>query len=403
MSVLDIGAGSGLLAMMAARAGAEKVVACEWHGALATCARRNVAANGLSRAVTVASGDVAKLRREGVPVDGFDVAVVDLFDAGLTGDHVLWMLEQARKNVLAPDAVVVPAAATMYCVGLEAYTAEVNGFDFSAFNKYRWDSTYRATKLADETDVRVLTKPKRVFEFFLQRRERDANGEKSAFAAAPTRETVARLETVASGYLNAVAFWFDLHMDEKETITTAPRGYGKGGTVLFEETRFRNDPDGLRAAREAGDLAAKREMKPPPRGTPRRSRQTRARTSARRRFRAPKTRLETEATRRRNAPKTLDARATRSRRRSRREMTRARLFPRARLRLPLTTRAHLAETTRSRRRLVIRGAPSGTPTPSGGSTTGAKPCSTSSAACRCARTRRSRCWLGARLTACGSL
>ena len=263
VSVLDIGAGSGLLAMMAARAGAEKVVACEWHGALATCARRNVAANGLSRAVTVASGDVAKLRRgkQGVPVDGFDVAVVDLFDAGLTGDHVLWMLEQARKNVLAPDAVVVPAAATMYCVGLEAYTAEVNGFDFSAFNKYRWDSTYRATKLADEPDVRVLTKPKRVFEFFLQQRERDANGEKSShFAAAPTRETVARLETVASGYLNAVAFWFDLHMDEKETITTAPRGYGKGGTVLFEETRFRNDPDGLRAAREAGDLAAKREM-----------------------------------------------------------------------------------------------------------------------------------------------
>ena len=249
--------------MMAARAGASKVVACEWHGALATCARRNVAANGLSRAVTVASGDVAKLRRgkQGVPVDGFDVAVVDLFDAGLTGDHVLWMLEQARKNVLAPDAVVVPAAATMYCVGLEAYTAEVNGFDFSAFNKYRWDSTYRATKLADEPDVRVLTKPKRVFEFFLQQRERDANGEKSShFAAAPTRETVARLETVASGYLNAVAFWFDLHMDEKETITTAPRGYGKGGTVLFEETRFRNDPDGLRAAREAGDLAAKREM-----------------------------------------------------------------------------------------------------------------------------------------------
>ena len=290
MSALDIGAGSGLLAMMAARAGAEKVVACEWHGALATCARRNVAANGLSRAVTVASGDVAKLRRgkQGVPVDGFDVAVVDLFDAGLTGDHVLWMLEQARKNVLAPDAVVVPAAATMYCVGLEAYTAEVNGFDFSAFNKYRWDSTYRATKLADETDVRVLTKPKRVFEFFLQRRERDANGEKSAFAAAPTRETVARLETVASGYLNAVAFWFDLHMDEKETITTAPRGVGKGGTVLFEETRFRNDPDGRAPRAKPGTSPRSGRWKPPPRGTPRRSRQTRARTSARRRFRARK-------------------------------------------------------------------------------------------------------------------
>ena len=261
VSVLDIGAGSGLLAMMAARAGASKVVACEWHGALATCARRNVALNGLSKTVTVASGDVAKLRRgkQGVPVDGFDVAVVDLFDAGLTGDHVLWMLEQARKHVLAPGAVVVPAAATMYCVGLEAYTAEVNGFDFAAFNKYRWDSTYRAARLADE-EHRVLTKPKRVFEFFLQ--ERDENGDTDGrfVGGASNRETVARLETVASGYLNAVAFWFDLHMDERETVTTAPPGYGKGGTVLFEETRFRNDPGGLRAAREARDEDAKREM-----------------------------------------------------------------------------------------------------------------------------------------------
>jgi len=39
---------------------------------------------------------------------------------------------------------VVPAAATMYCMGVEAYTSEVNGFDMSAFNKYRWDKTYEA-------------------------------------------------------------------------------------------------------------------------------------------------------------------------------------------------------------------------------------------------------------------
>jgi protein arginine N-methyltransferase 7 len=51
------------------------------------------------------------------------------------------MLEMARRNVLTPDAAVVPAAATMYCMGVEAYTSEVNGFDMSAFNKYRWDTS----------------------------------------------------------------------------------------------------------------------------------------------------------------------------------------------------------------------------------------------------------------------
>jgi protein arginine N-methyltransferase 7 len=386
VSVLDIGAGSGLLAMMAARAGASKVVACEWHGALATCARRNVAANGLSKTVTVAAGDVAKLRRgkQGVPVDGFDVAVVDLFDAGLTGDHVLWMLEQARKHVLAPGAVVVPAAATMYCVGLEAYTAEVNGFDFSAFNKYRWDSTYRAAKLADEKDIRVLTKPKRVFEFFLQ--ERDENGDTDGrfVGGASNRETVARLETVASGYLNAVAFWFDLHMDERETVTTAPPGYGKGGTVLFEETRFRNDPGGLRAAREARDEDAKREM------------EAAAARHAATLAANPRTHLGAEAfskkddrrvddstnaprSRRRKKQKKLrrvklrtpNARRTHTPAPSRRTASvRARSFPRARL--PRTM-------TEKRRKAAQREALA-----SAASTTGAKPCSTSSAAFRCA-------------------
>ena len=63
------------------------------------------------------------------------------------------------------------------------------------------------------------------------------------------RESVLRLETIASGYMNAVVFWFDLHMDEHETITTAPPGVGKGG-MLLEEEEFEGDAKGLAAARQ---------------------------------------------------------------------------------------------------------------------------------------------------------
>jgi len=48
---------------------------------------------------------------------------------------------------------------------------------------------------------------------------------------------------LASGYMNAIVFWFDLHMDEEETITTAPAGVGKGG-VLLEEEDFEAGPGG---------------------------------------------------------------------------------------------------------------------------------------------------------------
>ena len=44
----------------------------------------------------------------------------------------------AKKNVLQPSATVIPAAATLYCCGIEARTGEVAGFDFSSFNKYRY-------------------------------------------------------------------------------------------------------------------------------------------------------------------------------------------------------------------------------------------------------------------------
>ena len=51
--VLDIGTGSGLLAMMAARAGAKHVYACEAHPILAEMAKTIIADNGYSEQITV--------------------------------------------------------------------------------------------------------------------------------------------------------------------------------------------------------------------------------------------------------------------------------------------------------------------------------------------------------------
>lgn len=64
-------------------------------------------------------------------------ADVRLTCAGLLGSNWLYLLDMAKKNVLQPNAIVIPAAATLYCAGIEARTGDVAGFDFSAFNKYR--------------------------------------------------------------------------------------------------------------------------------------------------------------------------------------------------------------------------------------------------------------------------
>ena len=53
MYALDLGCGCGVLALMAARAGADTVTALEPHPSLAAAARKNVALNGLSDKVRV--------------------------------------------------------------------------------------------------------------------------------------------------------------------------------------------------------------------------------------------------------------------------------------------------------------------------------------------------------------
>jgi hypothetical protein len=57
--VLEIGTGSGILAMMAARAGAREVVACEMMPAIAEAAQEIVARNGFSDRVRVVSQNVS--------------------------------------------------------------------------------------------------------------------------------------------------------------------------------------------------------------------------------------------------------------------------------------------------------------------------------------------------------
>ena len=82
--MLDIGSGSGLLAMMAARAGAEVVHSLEMVPALARCATHIVNANGYSKGVTIHS--IMSTDLDPATVGGkFDILVCEIVDDLLLG------------------------------------------------------------------------------------------------------------------------------------------------------------------------------------------------------------------------------------------------------------------------------------------------------------------------------
>ncbi len=103
MVVLDAGAGTGVLAMMAARAGAAKVYAVE-SMPVADLARRLVIANGLEGTVEVVQADLRTL----APMAEVDLIVSDCLGRFLIDDQMVEAMDHAFRW-LAPGGIVAPS------------------------------------------------------------------------------------------------------------------------------------------------------------------------------------------------------------------------------------------------------------------------------------------------------
>lgn len=214
--VLEIGTGSGLVALMAARAGARQVVTCEVNPVLARVAVETVARNGYADRVTV----VPKLSTrlvvgEDMP-EKADVFVSELINIGMLAPRMLAVLQHARTHLVKPGGAIIPRASTVY--GMLVETPElarinpvhtVEGFDLSAFDVFR-SPGYQPIDLAADAHT-PLSEPFTALEF--------------DFTRTMPQEGSASLTVSASadGVAHGVAFWFDLFMDGEVVYHSASR------------------------------------------------------------------------------------------------------------------------------------------------------------------------------------
>ncbi len=142
-SVLDIGTGAGLLAMMAARAGAKSVVSCEQTPWIAARAREVVAANGLGDRIKIIAKHSTELRIGPDMSERAEVLVTEVFGTAAIDELVIPTVTHAHAQLLQPGATVVPRAASTraYLAGgpaLEGYffVDRAAGFTIAAFNDF---------------------------------------------------------------------------------------------------------------------------------------------------------------------------------------------------------------------------------------------------------------------------
>jgi len=113
--VLDIGCGTGILSIFAARAGAKHVYAIEF-AEIAIFAREIIEKNGLTDKITIIKG---KMEEIVLPVPQVDIIISEwmgyflLYESML--DSVLW----ARDKYLVPGGKMLPSRAQLYVAAIE--------------------------------------------------------------------------------------------------------------------------------------------------------------------------------------------------------------------------------------------------------------------------------------------
>ncbi|MEG3626575.1 50S ribosomal protein L11 methyltransferase [Streptomyces poriticola] len=218
-TVLDIGSGSGLLAMAAARAGASRVFTCEMNPLLAEVARSVVDTHGLSDVITVIgrpSTELDPVRDLGGPVD---VLVSEIVDCALIGEGLLPSVRHAREHLLAPDGIMLPSAARLYgrLASSEA-VAQLNqvttagGFDVSLMNTL-------ATR--GHFPVRLSTWPHRFLSEAAPLLEFDL-----AHDPLEPGERALSLSAASDGEAQALVVWFELDMGDGITLSNPPDNPG---------------------------------------------------------------------------------------------------------------------------------------------------------------------------------
>lgn len=214
--VLDVGTGTGLLAMLAARAGARRVIAID-QAEVARAAVRLVRANGLSEQVAVKLGPVEALELD----EKVDVIVSEWLGNCAFVENMLVSVLGARDRWLKPGGRMLPGKVQVKLAPLHdavgyrqkgpgAWRRMVEGLDFSSLEQ---DELSQGRAVQDLVDPMAVAAPPA---------EIAALDLADAAATAPSFEGAASFRFPAAGTVDGLVAWFDLELAPGVSLSTAP-------------------------------------------------------------------------------------------------------------------------------------------------------------------------------------
>lgn len=223
--ILEIGTGTGLLAMMAARAGAGEVITCEADPAIAMAAREVIARNGHADRVRVINKHSTALDVHADLGGPVDILVSEIISDNLISEGALPVIEHAALALVKPGATIIPARGRVRVALADddewerALMTQAAGFDLTAFNKL--DRPHREFDVGSHR-LTLRSEPADLFLFDF------AGG--GPFPEAAGAVTL----TAQSRRINGVVQWIALDMDATAIYENRPEpGAGSSWFCVF--------------------------------------------------------------------------------------------------------------------------------------------------------------------------
>lgn len=227
-TVIDVGTGTGILAMFAAKAGAKKVYAIEGSPVLAKAAKRVVEKNGFGHIIEVVSGKVETIN---IP-EMADIIVSEPMGFWLFNEQMIQSYLIAKEKWLKPDGLMFPESAHLYVAPLkmdilheEMRTKNESWLQKENFYDLDLSSIFESANLTENTRIIidqipvdcVLQKPQKHFFDFKKIGPDDIHDILFNFEFNTSEEI----------FYNAIGMWFDVNFpfyasDEYYCLSTAP-------------------------------------------------------------------------------------------------------------------------------------------------------------------------------------
>ena len=231
--VVEIGTGTGLLAMAAARAGARHVYAIE-GGPIARVAEKIIEANNLSSQITLIRDWSTRVR---LPEKG-NVLIAELIGHEPFGERLLGLTADAAKRLLTAGATAIPAGIKVFALPLVLPKGERGKFVFDPVVVRHWESKYGFNLSTLTTIPRRLER--HLFDPFQLRSWKFLSPPILLFSLrcmdvhGQHLETTRSTTATDSGQLGGIAVYFELELIEKgnRKLSSHPAVVGRDSNWL---------------------------------------------------------------------------------------------------------------------------------------------------------------------------